>query len=162
MPATKKALLARLHYLAAVLVSTLSVWLLSGQMVPGEQKPTKAKPVLPGPQPDGRVQLPNQWSLRPAGAQVELGDFPVNMALHPSGRWLAILHAGHSEHEVIVVDTQRRRITCRIPIEQTFYGLCFSPKGDRLFASGGEFELVHEWQFDDGLLFRHHTWPVAD
>jgi YVTN family beta-propeller protein len=162
MPATKKALLARLHCLAAVLVSTFSVWLLSGQMVPGEQKPTKAKPVLPGPQPDGRVQLPNQWSLRPAGAQVELGDFPVNMALHPSGRWLAILHAGHSEHEVIVVDTQRRRITCRIPIEQTFYGLCFSPKGDRLFASGGEFELVHEWQFDDGLLFRHHTWPVAD
>src|SRR5258708_1897737 len=32
---------------------------------------------LPGKQPDGSVLLPNQWSLRPAGQQVELGDFPI-------------------------------------------------------------------------------------
>ena len=37
--------------------------------------------------------LPNQWSLRPAGKQLELGVFPVNIALHPSGRWLAVLLA---------------------------------------------------------------------
>ncbi len=29
------------------------------------------------------VLLPNQWSLRPAGRQVPLGDFPVNIAMHP-------------------------------------------------------------------------------
>ncbi|HUA39573.1 MAG TPA: hypothetical protein VMA35_14365, partial [Candidatus Sulfopaludibacter sp.] len=32
---------------------------------------------LPGLRPDGSALLPNQWSLRPAGRQVELGDFPV-------------------------------------------------------------------------------------
>src|ERR1700719_2706077 len=53
------------------------------------------RPLLPGIQPGGTIVLPNQWSLRPAGRQIELGDFPVNMALHPSGRWLAILHAGY-------------------------------------------------------------------
>ena len=50
--------------------------------------------VLPGVRPDGVVQLPNQWSLRPAGTHLALGDFPVNIALHPDGKWAAILHAG--------------------------------------------------------------------
>ena len=52
----------------------------------GEGDPV-ARPVLPGLGIDGDVQLPNQWSLRPAGRQTELGDFPVNIALHPSGQW---------------------------------------------------------------------------
>lgn len=143
-------------------LTAMAACLYLGQDLPSEDKPARPRPIWPGPQPDGRVQLPNQWSLRPAGVQLELGDFPVNMALHPTGRWLAILHAGHSEHEVIVVDTQRRRITCRVPLEQTFYGICFSPKGERLYASGGEFAVVHEWQFDDGLLAKHHAWNVAD
>ena len=26
------------------------------------------------------------WSLRPAGVQVDLADFPVNIALHPDGK----------------------------------------------------------------------------
>src|SRR5450631_4013087 len=50
--------------------------------------------VLPGVQPDGSIRLPNQWSLRPAGKQMTLGDFPVNLALHPEGKFLAALHAG--------------------------------------------------------------------
>jgi hypothetical protein len=30
----------------------------------------------PGLQPDGSMLLPNLWSLRPAGSQIELADFP--------------------------------------------------------------------------------------
>src|SRR5436189_6214189 len=44
---------------------------------------TAGQPVLPGKQSDGSVLLPNQWSLRPVGKQVELGDFPINVAVHP-------------------------------------------------------------------------------
>ena len=47
-------------------------------------------------------------------------------------------------------------------LEQTFYGLCFAPDGKTLFASGGEFEVVHAWDFDeDCLLSRHRVLPVA-
>src|SRR5437764_1361262 len=88
-----------------------------------------APPVLPGVQPGGAILLPNQWSLRPAGRQRELGDFPVNLALHPGGRWLAVLHAGYGEHEIAVVDLRRERVVVRVPLDQTFYGLCFSPDG---------------------------------
>src|SRR5262245_22692848 len=46
-----------------------------------EEAKAPAKPfdrVLPGLRKDGFVQLPNQWSLKPAGRHIEVGDFPVN------------------------------------------------------------------------------------
>ncbi len=110
--------------------------------------------LLPGVQPSGEIRLPNQWSLRPAGRNVLLGDFPVNLALHPGGRYLAALHAGYGEHEIVLVDLQPRkqRIVSRVSLPQTFYGLCFSPDGKTLYASGAELESVHRYAFADGLL----------
>ena len=49
--------------------------------------PSPTPRVLPGILAGGDVRLPNGWSLRPAGKQVALGDFPVNIALHPDGKW---------------------------------------------------------------------------
>jgi hypothetical protein len=129
--------------------------------------PVPAAPVvrvLPGIQREGHVLLPNQWSLRPAGKQLLLGDFPVNLALHPAGRWLAVLHAGYGTHEIMIVDLRKGRehVTCRVPLEQTWLGLTFSPDGSTLYASGGEREVVHAFTFDDGLLGRRKTVRVAD
>jgi sugar lactone lactonase YvrE len=105
--------------------------------------------------------LPKQWSLRPAGKQLTLGDFPVNMALHPGGEYLAILHAGHGEHEVVLVNLKRHRIVSRVTLPQTWYGLCFSPDGKQLYASGGEFEVVHAFDFDEGYLSHHRQITIA-
>ncbi len=109
---------------------------------------------LPGLRKDGFVQLPNQWRLKPAGKHLELGDFPVNVALHPTGQYAAVLHAGFKDHEVVVVDLNkdRTRIVSRATIPQTFYGLTFSPDGKQLYASGGEFEVVHVFDFNKGFL----------
>ncbi|MFL5329321.1 MAG: bifunctional YncE family protein/alkaline phosphatase family protein [Gemmataceae bacterium] len=119
--------------------------------------------VLPGIQADGFVQLPNQWRLRPTGTHVDVGDFPVNLALHPGGRFLAVLHAGYREHEVMILDLSgaRTRIFNRVMIDQTFYGLCFSPDGSTLYASGGEYEVIHAFDFRDGLLSNHRKLRVA-
>jgi hypothetical protein len=114
------------------------------------------------------IRLPNQWALRPAGKQLLLGDFPVNMSLHPSGRWLAVLHAGYGTHEVVIVALPDERtetkgsIVCRVPVDQAFYGLCFTPDGETLFASGGEQEIVHFWRFEDGFLARHRSFSTAE
>ncbi|MFM8358085.1 MAG: hypothetical protein ACKOET_05970, partial [Verrucomicrobiota bacterium] len=39
-------------------------------------------PDLPGIRRDGSILLPNQWSLRPAGKHLPVGDFPVHLAVH--------------------------------------------------------------------------------
>jgi DNA-binding beta-propeller fold protein YncE len=126
-------------------------------------KPGKPALVLPGIQEDGAIRLPNQWSLRPAGKQLELGDFPVLLTLHPGGEWLAALHAGLGPHEIITValGPSRPRIVSRIILEQTFGGLCFAPDGKTLYAGGGEFGLVHAFEFADGYLSRHRKLRVA-
>jgi sugar lactone lactonase YvrE len=132
--------------------------------LPMFDSPAKTGRQLPGVQPDGSIRLPNSWSLRPAGKHLELGDFPINSALHPSGDWLAVQHAGFSEHEVVIVNIKdaKQRIVCRVPVEQTFYGLCFSSDGKMLYVSGGEFEVIHAYRFADGLLSDHKAIPVVD
>ncbi len=107
---------------------------------------------LPGLQPDGAVLLPNQWSLRPTGKQVEVGNFPVNVALHPHGDWAAVLHAGYGPHEVVVVDLKSAGVVSSVTLPKTFYGLCFTPDGKQLLVSGGEDDVVYRFRFADGYL----------
>jgi DNA-binding beta-propeller fold protein YncE len=117
---------------------------------------TFQRPRLPGLLGDGLTVLHNQWSLNPAGNHLELGDFPVDIAVHPAGQFAAVLHSGQSTHEVVVVQLKGRTVVARVTIPESFYGLCFSPDGSHLFASGGEFDVVHRWTFGtDGLLSEH-------
>src|SRR5262245_3064847 len=99
MSRPRSAVLALVAFCGLLLVTVSLAW----------QQAERADPsppprLLPGVQPSGEIRLPNQWSLRPAGANVLLGDFPVNLALHPSGQYLAALHAGYGEHEIILLD----------------------------------------------------------
>jgi YVTN family beta-propeller protein len=102
----------------------------------------------PGKQPDGSVLLPNMWSLRPAGVQVDLGDFPVNIAVHPDGKFAAILHAGHSAHEIQVLDIAGAKIVQSVKVEEAFYGLEFAQSGKRLYASGAGNEVIRYFDFN--------------
>src|SRR5580765_5120791 len=81
---------------------------------------------VPGQQPDGAVMLPNQWSLRPVGKQIVLGDFPVNIAIHPGGKFAAILHCGHGQNEIMVVEIPSGKLVSRAGVEEAFYGLAFA------------------------------------
>src|SRR5262245_40861532 len=139
----------------AVLAAALGI---GREPAPGKER------TLPGYTVDGYTLLPNQWKIRPTGTQTELGDFPVHAELHPSGQWLAVLHAGYGEHEIVILELKgaRPRITGRVRIDQTFYGICFAPDGKSLFASGGEFEIVHQFDFDKGLLSNHREIAAAE
>lgn len=119
--------------------------------------------VLPGLQQDGFIQLPNQWKLNPVGKSIDVGDLPMNIQIHPTGQFAAVLHCGFREHEVHILDlnTAKRKIACRVTVDQAFYGLAWSPDGRQLYASGGEFDVVHQWAFDKGLLHNHQKLDVS-
>lgn len=118
--------------------------------------------IWPGRRPDGSVLLPNQWSLRPVGRQVELGDFPVNVAVHPSGRFAAVLHSGYSEHQVMIVDLALGQVTSRFALHEAFYGLAFSQDGRTLVCSGAGDELIHVFGFGDGKLGNHSKVKIRE
>ncbi|HXD88864.1 MAG TPA: alkaline phosphatase family protein [Urbifossiella sp.] len=126
-------------------------------------QPPRPERVLPGLNQSGFVQLPNQWKLKPAGKHLDLGDFPVNIAIHPTGQFAAVLHAGYREHEVIIVDLNKAKtkIVSRVTIDQAFYGLAWAPDGKQLYASGGEFEVVHVFEFDKGYLKKTRSLDVS-
>ena len=132
-------------------------------LVPRSGAEEKAVRVLPGLQKDGFMQLPNGWKLNPAGAHIEVGDLPSNIQTHPTGQFAAVLHCGFKEHEVHILDlnAKRRKIACRVTVDQAFYGLAWSPDGKQIYASGGEFDIVHIWDFDKGLLHNHRTLDVG-
>ena len=111
-----------------------------------------AVPQWPGRQTDGSVLLPNQWTIQPVGRQVAVGDFPVNLALHPAGRYVAVLHCGFGPHEVRILDAETETEVSRQPVEEAFYGLAWSPDGGRLFVSGAGDEVIHVFDFERGVL----------
>ena len=107
---------------------------------------------LPGQRLDGSVLLPNQWSLRPVGQQVNVGDFPVNIALHPDNRHAAVLHSGYGPHEIVILDVRSARVVSRVSLNEAFYGITFSRDGTDLYCSGAGNEVVHAFSFRKGLL----------
>jgi WD40 repeat protein len=121
-------------------------------------------PEVPGARSDGSVMLPNQWSLRPVGRQILLGDFPVNIAVSPNGRFAAVLHSGNTENEIIVVDLRSNSVgvVSRALLNESFYGLTFSTDGRQLFCSGAGDEVIHRFAFADGYLGEHRLIHLRD
>jgi DNA-binding beta-propeller fold protein YncE len=147
--------LMRSYFLFCLLVTAAAV-------CPGQQ-PAEAGVKWPGPQPDGSVLLHNQWSVRPAGRQIELSNcFPVNVAVEAKGRYAAVLLAGYTAHEVVAVDLNTGTITSRAPLHEAFYGLAFSHDGTALYCSGGGDEVVHRFSFLNGQLTNRTEIKVHD
>lgn len=117
---------------------------------------------LPGARADGAVLLPNQWSLKPVGEQVAVGDFPVNIQLSPDARFAAVLHCGYKKHEVVVLELKTRKIVSRTPVNEAFYGLAFSRDGKRLFCSGSGDEVLHSFAFAEGQLSDEQALALRD
>ncbi len=122
-----------------------------------EEPPVASIPIMPGVRPDQSVLLPNQWSLRPAGAEVKLENFPVNVAIHPRGDYAAVLHSGYGPHVVSIVKLRTAKVVSSEALPKTFYGISFSPDGTRLIVGGGEDNVIYRYRFADGKLADRET-----
>ena len=129
------------------------------------QQPTPAQLPTNNPQAT-RVLLPNGWSLSPAGSSsLPLGDLPLNMQLAPGGRLLAITNNGQSRQSIQLVDVATRQVLDDQAIGKSWYGLAWGPGATRLYASGGNDNVVLAYPVAGSRLGRADTirlgrpWP---
>jgi YVTN family beta-propeller protein len=90
------------------------------------------------------IQLPNGWQLSPAGRSFQLGDLPLNMAVSPSGKLLAVTCNGYNEHLIQLIDVRTEKITSENKIGNAWVGLCFNGENE-LYASGGNDNRVMKY-----------------
>ncbi len=85
-----------------------------------------------GPQQDGRIVVPTNQVLTPAGRQVIVGGRPTDIALSPDGRWLA----GLNMREIELVNVESGEVVGKAPHKEgSFKGILFSADGKRVYAS---------------------------
>ncbi len=85
-----------------------------------------------GPLADGRVIVPTNQILSPAGRQVIVSGRPTDVALSPNKRWLAVLNI----NEVQIVNIESGKIVSHLGLKGGSYkGILFAPNGKRVFAS---------------------------
>jgi YVTN family beta-propeller protein len=101
-----------------------------------------------------RVLLPNGWSLASAGRSLPLGDLPLNMALSPSKKWLAVTNNGQSRQTIILVDVAGEKVLDEVEIPKSWLGIRFSADERFLYASGGNDNLVAIFRLENNRLLR--------
>lgn len=97
----------------------------------------------PGRLDNQTVLLPNHYKITPAGKQIPVGDLPLNMALSPDGKTLAVTNNGYSEQFISIIDVEKQEQVQTLPVRASFFGLDFSSDGRKLFASGGGRNLIY-------------------
>lgn len=84
-----------------------------------------------------RVNLPNGWSLTPVGKNLALGDLPLNMAVSPSKKLIAVTNNGQSVQSLQLIDAVNDKVLSSVVIPKSWYGIKFSGDEKYLYASGG-------------------------
>jgi DNA-binding beta-propeller fold protein YncE len=129
----------------------------------GQEKLSERIPVqLPGLQRNGETLLPNGWSLRPVGEQIDMGDFPSRMEISPDGKYAAVQHTGWGTHEIRIVSITDRKTISTVVVDQTFQGLRFSENGKKLYVSGAEDACVYVYDHRDGYLALNRKSQLVD
>ncbi|MEX0642571.1 MAG: bifunctional YncE family protein/alkaline phosphatase family protein [Pirellulales bacterium] len=101
-----------------------------------------------GPLEDGRIIVPTNQVLSPAGRQVIVAGRPTDVALSPNGRWLAVLNI----NDVMLIDVASGEIVSRASQKGSFKGIVFTPDGKRVYASNMKGSISVLNVSDDGQL----------
>jgi YVTN family beta-propeller protein len=113
-----------------------------------------------------RVHLPNGWSLTPLGSSLPLGDLPLNIAVSPSRKLIAVTNNGQSTQTIQLIDPMEPRILDQVIIPKSWLGLVFSADDKYLYASGGNDNRILKYHIVNKKLVLADSislgkpWPV--
>ncbi len=112
-----------------------------------------------------RIGLPNGWSLSSAGHSLPLGDLPLNVVGSSTGKYLAVTNNGQSNQSVMLIDPTNQAILDEIEIKKSWYGLVFSADESKLYASGGNDNMIVVYKIENNKLIKSDSivlgepWP---
>jgi len=112
-----------------------------------------------------KVMLPNGWSLTPAGNSVPLGDLPLNMAISPNGKYVAVTNNGVSTQTIQLIDAKTHAILCTKEIAKSWLGLKFRSDCKFLYVSGGNDNRIMKYSVEnnklelDDIIVLGKKWP---
>jgi DNA-binding beta-propeller fold protein YncE len=113
-----------------------------------------------------RLQLPNGWSLSPAGhSALNLDDLPLNMVLSPSKKYVAITNNGQSTQSIMLIDSQTEKLLDKAITPKSWLGLAFSADERYIYASGGNDNKVLIYEIKNDKLVEQEgitlgkAWP---
>ena len=108
--------------------------------------------VVPGDTGDGRILLPNGWSLSPAGRHLPVGELPLNLSLTPDSRYVFVSNNGTREHSLTVIDRERWEVKQTVRMRKSWVGLKTVRGGQTVLVSGGNDNRVFMFSFANGRL----------
>lgn len=109
-----------------------------------------------------RIKLPNGWSLSPIGKSLPLGDLPLNIAVSPSKKLLAVTNNGQSTQSLQLIDATKHQILDSIDIPASWLGLAFSKDEKNLYASGGNDNWIVEYAIQKNKLLLKDSIKLGD
>ena len=109
-----------------------------------------------------RVGLPNGWSLTPVGKSLPLGDLPLNMAVSPSKKLIAVTNNGQSVQSLQLIDAVNDKMLSTVVIPKSWYGIKFSGDEKFLFASGGNDNWILKYAIKSNHLVLNDSIKLGD
>jgi YVTN family beta-propeller protein len=121
----------------------------------------------PGNQPGApSMLLPTGWSLTPAGTSLPLGDLPLNIAVSPDKKYLAVTNNGQSKHSLQLIEAKKGKLLHSFEIPIAWLGLAFGDDSKTLYVSGGNSNAILRYIVDKKKLLLRDTltlgkpWPA--
>ena len=112
----------------------------------------KQTPSLESQLTKNRVTLPNGWQLSPAGRSFALGDFPLNIAVSATAKYMAVTNNGQSIQSLQLINPKTERVFHNVIIPRSWYGLAFSKDEKFLYASGGNDNWIFQYAIINNKL----------
>lgn len=106
-------------------------------------------------------RLPTGVRLDPAGKIADVGSLPLALVPSPDGRRIVLLLNGYRDQGVQIVDRATGQVTQTLVQPAAFLGLAFSPDGKRLYASGGDEDVVYAYDWANGAATPADTFVLA-
>lgn len=99
------------------------------------------------------VLLSNGWTLSPAGTAIHLSsDLPLNMAISPSQKYVAVTDNGHAKEGIDLVDIRTKKLLSFTKMQAAWVGLQFSNDSKYLYASAGNKNMIFRFKVKNDKL----------